>query len=123
MKNNKTEYFPISTLREELRLRASEYAGRLSRSVGRLTSCDRLPCLEYAEEVAAEHALAEKLFYAQHCRDALERCIDVGGAALRYRWADGPSKMEGCLFTIDTATGLCRRAERVDLYDETASQR
>ena len=52
MKNNKTEYFPISTLREELRLRASEYAGRLSRSVGRLTSCDRLPCLEYAEEVA-----------------------------------------------------------------------
>ena len=89
MKNNKTEYFPISTLREELRLRASEYAGRLSRSVGRLTSCDRLPCLEYAEEVAAEHALAEKLFYAQHCQDALERCIDVGGAALRYRWADG----------------------------------
>ena len=30
MKNNKTEYFPISTLREELRLRASEYAGRLT---------------------------------------------------------------------------------------------
>ena len=89
MKNNKTEYFPIPELRRSLHQASCALAARLSRSVGRLTSCDRLPCLEYAEEVAAEHALAEKLFYAQHCRDALERCIDVGGAALRYRWADG----------------------------------
>ena len=35
----------------------------------------------------------------------------------RYRWAEGDTKMEGVLFTIDTATGLCRKAERVDLYD------
>ena len=35
----------------------------------------------------------------------------------RYRWADGPTKMEAVLFTIDTQTGLCRKAERVDLYD------
>ena len=41
----------------------------------------------------------------------------------RYRWADGPTKLEGCLFTVDTATGLCRRAERVDLTDEAPSQR
>ena len=41
----------------------------------------------------------------------------------RYRWADGPTKLEACLFTIDTATGLCKKAERADLYDETSSQR
>ena len=41
----------------------------------------------------------------------------------RYRWADGPTKLEAVLFTIDTETGLCRRAERVDLTDETAPQR
>ena len=35
----------------------------------------------------------------------------------RYRWADGPTKIEAVLFTIDTQTGLCRKAERVDLYD------
>ena len=41
----------------------------------------------------------------------------------RYRWADGPTKLEACLFTVDTATGLCRRAERVDLNDENSPQR
>ena len=41
----------------------------------------------------------------------------------RYRWADGPTKMEAVLFTIDTETGRCRRAERVDLLDETTAQR
>ena len=40
----------------------------------------------------------------------------------RYRWADGPTKMEAVLFTIDTATGLCRKAERVDLTDEDSAQ-
>ena len=35
----------------------------------------------------------------------------------RYRWADGPCKLEAVLFTIDTQTGLCRKAERVDIYD------
>ena len=35
----------------------------------------------------------------------------------RYRWADGPTKMEAVLFTIDSATGLCRKAERVDEWD------
>ena len=41
----------------------------------------------------------------------------------RYQWAKGPTKMEAVLFTIDTATGLCRKAERVDLTDENTSQR
>ena len=41
----------------------------------------------------------------------------------RYRWAEGETKMEAVLFTIDTATGKCRKAERVDLYDENTSQR
>ena len=35
----------------------------------------------------------------------------------RYRWAEGDTKMEAVLFTIDTQTGLCKKAERVDLYD------
>ena len=35
----------------------------------------------------------------------------------RYRWAEGPTKMEAVLFTIDSATGLCRKAERVDEWD------
>ncbi len=41
----------------------------------------------------------------------------------RYQWADGPTKMEAVLFTIDTQTGLCKQAERVDLTDEDSSQR
>ena len=35
----------------------------------------------------------------------------------RYKWADGPTKMEAVLFTIDSATGKCTGAERVDLYE------
>ena len=41
----------------------------------------------------------------------------------RYRWAEGPTKMEAVLFTIDTGTGLCRKVERVDVYDEDSAQR
>ena len=41
----------------------------------------------------------------------------------RYQWANGPTKIEAVLFTIDTATGKCRKAERVDLYDENSAQR
>ena len=44
-----------------------------------------------------------------------------GDLTERYRWAEGETKLEAVLFTIDTATGLCRKAERVDLY-ETAAQ-
>ena len=40
-----------------------------------------------------------------------------GDLTERYRWADGPTKLEAVLFTIDTQTGLCKQAERVDLYD------
>ena len=46
-----------------------------------------------------------------------------GDLTERYRWADGPTKLEAVLFTADTATGLCRHAERVDLCDENTSQR
>ncbi len=41
----------------------------------------------------------------------------------RYRWAEGPTKMEAVLFTIDAATGRCTHAERVDISDENSSQR
>ena len=40
-----------------------------------------------------------------------------GDLTERYRWADGPTKLEAVLFTIDIDTGLCRKAERIDLYD------
>ena len=46
-----------------------------------------------------------------------------GDLTERYRWAEGETKMEAVLFTIDAATGLCRRAERVDLTDENTPQR
>ena len=46
-----------------------------------------------------------------------------GDLTERYRWADGPTKMEAVLFTIDTDTGLCRSVERVDIYDENTAQR
>ena len=41
----------------------------------------------------------------------------------RYQWADGPTKLEACLFTIDAGTGHCVGVERVDLYEEAAAQR
>ena len=40
-----------------------------------------------------------------------------GDLTERYRWAEGPTKLEGVLFTIDSATGKCLRAERVDEWD------
>ena len=40
-----------------------------------------------------------------------------GDLTERYRWAEGDTKMEAVLFTVDTQTGLCRKAERVDMYD------
>ena len=36
----------------------------------------------------------------------------------RYRWAEGETKMEAVLFTLDSQTGLCKKAERVDICDE-----
>ena len=46
-----------------------------------------------------------------------------GDLTSRYQWADGPTKMEAVLFTVDAATGLCKSAERVDINDENTSQR
>ena len=37
----------------------------------------------------------------------------------RYRWAEGETKMEAVLFTLDAATGRCFKAERVDLYEQS----
>ena len=41
-----------------------------------------------------------------------------GDLTERYRWADGPTKLEAVLFTIDAQTGLCKKTERVDIFDE-----
>ena len=40
-----------------------------------------------------------------------------GDLTERYRWAEGPTKLEAVLFTLDASTGRCLRAERVDLWD------
>lgn len=40
-----------------------------------------------------------------------------GDLTERYRWAEGPTKMEGVLFTIDSATGKCLKTERIDEWD------
>ena len=93
MKNNKkvntTRTYLAVYLREDLRQQANALTTRLSRSVARLTSCDPQPCMEYEEEVQFQQDIAQRLFYLQHCRNALERCIGSGAATLRYRWPDG----------------------------------
>ena len=40
-----------------------------------------------------------------------------GDLTERYRWAEGPTKLEAVLFTIDSTTGKCLKAERVDEWD------
>ncbi len=40
-----------------------------------------------------------------------------GDLTERYRWAEGPTKLEAVLFTVDTETGLCKKVERVDICD------
>ena len=87
-KQNAKEY-PIQIIRENLRRCSIQQAALLARSVGRLTSCDVQPCLEYRAEIASEHAVIDRLLYIQECRTALERCIGYGAARLRYRWRDG----------------------------------
>ena len=88
-KKNNAQYYSVFQLREDLRKQANDVSARLSRSVGRLTSCDPDPCLEYGEEVLYQHQLAQQLFYLQHCRNALERSIEAKSTVLRYRWPDG----------------------------------
>ena len=41
----------------------------------------------------------------------------------RYQWAEGPTKLEAVLFTIDTVTHQCMKAERMDLTDENTARR
>lgn len=84
-----TQEYPIQVIREKLRQGSSRQAALLSRSVGRLTSCDVQPCLEYRQEVYNEYAVIDRLLYIQHCRGSLEACIGSGFSRLRYRWRDG----------------------------------
>ena len=39
----------------------------------------------------------------------------LGGLPGRYRSPEGPCKLQGAVFTVDTATGLCTAVERVDV--------
>ena len=39
----------------------------------------------------------------------------LGGLPGRYRPAEGPCKMQGAVFTVDTTTGRCTAVERVDI--------
>ena len=40
-----------------------------------------------------------------------------GDLTERYRWADGPTKLEAVLFTIDSKTGRCLEAKRADITE------
>ena len=40
-----------------------------------------------------------------------------GDLTERYRWAEGPTKLEAALFTIDSNTGKCLSVRRADLTD------
>ncbi len=40
-----------------------------------------------------------------------------GDLTNRYQWAEGKTKLEAAVFTIDGATGSCLRVERADLND------
>ncbi len=46
-----------------------------------------------------------------------------GDLPQRYRWAEGETMLGAVLFTIDTETGLCKKVERVDIYDQDPTQR
>ena len=39
----------------------------------------------------------------------------LGGLPGRYRPAEGPCKMQGCVFTVETTTGKCLGVERIDI--------
>ena len=39
----------------------------------------------------------------------------LGGIPGRYQVADGPCKLQGAVFTLDTDTGLCLDVERIDI--------
>ena len=39
----------------------------------------------------------------------------LGGLPGRYRSASGRCKMQGCIFTVETATGKCAGVERIDI--------
>lgn len=80
---------PVAVLREDLRLSAERLAEALSHSVGRKTSDDELPCLEYGDEVKKQYTLTNRLLYVQCCRKALEACVASGHAGLRFRRPDG----------------------------------
>ena len=39
----------------------------------------------------------------------------LGGLPGRYKPAEGPCKLQGAIFTLDTATGLCTAVERIEI--------
>lgn len=39
----------------------------------------------------------------------------LGGLPGRYKAAEGPCKLQGAVFTLDTATGLCTAVERIEI--------
>ena len=39
----------------------------------------------------------------------------LGGLPGRYQVPDGPCKMQGAIFSLDSSSGLCSEVERVDI--------
>ena len=46
-------------------------------------------------------------------RQSLETFL--GGVPGRYRWAEGPGMLQGCIFRLDSGSGRCTEVERVDI--------
>ena len=68
-------------------------------------------------EAYGASGLTEEMLRA--CRDRLraeEKPLGIESRREgRYRFADGPCKAQGCIFTLDSDTGLCTAVERVDI--------
>ena len=47
----------------------------------------------------------------------------LGGLPGRYRTAEGPCKLQGAIFTLDSGTGLCTGVERIDVRYDTEEKK
>ena len=66
----------------------------------------------HAEATSEKLALA---YYLDGVRPEQSVESFLGGLPGRFRPAEGPCKAQGCVFTLDDATGLCTAVERVDI--------
>lgn len=84
----KVRTFKVQTIRDLLREEAVKQTELLRRSVGRLTSYDAVPCVEYSDEVESQRDTLDRILYLQECRAALEKSLDSGYGRVRHWYHD-----------------------------------